>query len=314
MDAPGGRLRDRVAIVTGAGGGLGRAHALALAAAGASVVVNDYGVSVTGDGAHSTCAHRVVQEIEAAGGRAIANAADVGDWAQAEGLVAQAVQAFGRLDILVNNAGILRPRTLVGLARDDVEAVLRVHLIGTFATTHFAAAHWREGAKRFGKRAGRLINTTSASGLFGLGQANYAAAKAGVAALTAIAAEELGRYGVTANAIAPMAMTRMSEGITPPEFSPDHAASLVCWLASDAAAAVSGYIFSVGGGHIGVVERSHTGPSLNKRGIWQPDELDAQLPALLASAAPRPDLMGYRDGDPRPEGLPPLELPRGDSP
>ncbi|MBX3595035.1 SDR family NAD(P)-dependent oxidoreductase [Sphingomonas sp.] len=310
----GTRLLDgRVALVTGAGGGLGRAHALALARHGARLVVNDYGPTIDGAGADAGASAKVADEIVAAGGEAVADTGDVGNWADAEAMIATAIRRFGRLDILVNNAGILRPRTLVGMSEIDAASVIRVHLMGTFATTHFAAMHWRERFKSDGVRGGRLINTTSAAGLFGFAQANYAAAKAGIAALTAVAATELAGYGVTANAIAPVALTRMSEGIAPETHTPDHAAQLVCWLASDRADACTGRVFNIGGGHVSVVDRWHTGPAIDKEGLWTVDQLDAELPALLAAAQPVPDVLGYYPDEPRSALLPTIHVPRGDA-
>ena len=306
------RLAGRVALVTGAGGGLGRSYALALARCGARVIVNDFGPAMDGSGSDPSAADRVVEDIRLAGGQAEANAGDVGSWGEAQAMVAQAIDQFGKLDILVNNAGILRPRTLVGMEERDVADVLRVHLFGSFATTHFAAMHWRDRAKAGGPSGARLINTTSASGLFSAGQANYDAAKAGIAAMTGVAANELAKYGVTANAVAPMALSRMSSGILPARFTPDHSSELVCWLASAAAHAVTGRVFNVGGGHIGVVDRWHTGPSLNRHGLWQMHELDSAITALLARAAPHPDLMGYYPDEVRPPDFPELQLPRGD--
>ena len=308
------RFAGQVAIVTGAGRGIGRLHALALARLGASVVVNDFGGAMNGDGSDPSAAAMVVREITANGGQAIADSGDVGSWKDAETLVGRALEQFGGLDILVNNAGILRPRTLVGMTEEDVASVLRVHLFGTFATTHFAAVHWRDRFKTQGIEGGRLINTTSASGLFGTGQANYAAAKAGIAAMTAVAAAELGRYGVTANAIAPMAVTRMSTGIAPDNYTPDHAAELVCWLATPAARNFTGHVFTVGGGHISIADRWHTGPSLDKDGLWSLDDLDIAMPGLVAAAALHPDLMGYYPGEARSPRLPDLQLPRPDRP
>src|SRR5881396_3136787 len=205
-------LDGKVAIVTGAGRGIGREHALALAAAGARVVVNDLGATLAGEGADATPAQHVVREIEAAGGVAAANGDDVADFAGAERLVRQALGAYGRLDILVCNAGITRDRMLVNMSEDEWDSVLAVHLKGHFAPTRHAAAHWRERSKAGAEVRGRVINTSSPSGVFGnVGQANYGAAKAGIAAFTVIAAQELGRYGVTVNCIAPNARTRMTE-------------------------------------------------------------------------------------------------------
>ena len=305
------RLNGRVAIVTGAGGGIGRVYALALARQGARVLVNDFGGAMDGSGSHPGSAASVVREIIESGGEAVADAGDVGSWTDAQAMVGRAIDTFGGLDILVNNAGILRPKTIVGMTEQDVSSVLRVHLFGTFATTHFAAAHWRDRFKAKGSTGGRLINTTSASGLFCAGQANYDAAKAGIAAFTGVAASELARYGVTANAIAPMALSRMSTDLLPASFTPEHAAELVCWLATLAADKVTGRVFNVGGGFIGVVNRWHTGPSINKHGVWRMAELDAAIPELVAAAAPHPDLTGYYPEETRPAQLADLRLPRG---
>ena len=207
-----GLLEGKVAIVTGAGRGIGREHALALARAGASVVVNDLGASLAGDGADATPAHDVVAEIEALGARAVADGENVADFEGARRLVEHAVDAFGRLDILVNNAGILRDRMLANMEEAEWDAVIAVHLKGHFAPTRHAAAHWRDRTKAGEEVRGRVINTSSPSGVFGnVGQANYGAAKAGIAMMTIIAAQELGRYGVTVNCIAPNARTRMTE-------------------------------------------------------------------------------------------------------
>src|SRR5438477_2640527 len=207
-------LSGKVASVTGAGRGIGRSHALALAAAGARVVVNDLGAGVAGEGSDAGPAEQVVEEIRAAGGEAVANGENVADFAGAERLVRQAVDELGRLDILVNNAGILRDRMLVNMEEDEWDAVVAVHLKGHFAPTRHAAAHWRERSKTGEEVRARVINTSSPSGVFGnVGQANYGAAKAGIAGFTLIAAQELGRYGVTVNCVAPNARTRMTESI-----------------------------------------------------------------------------------------------------
>src|SRR5881227_2839090 len=194
----------RVVIVTGAGGGLGRAHALAFAAEGARVVVNDIGTSREGEGASPAPAQQVVEEIRAAGGEAVANADDVSDWDGAAGLVRTAVEEFGRLDVLVNNAGFLRDRMLAGMSVEEWDAVIRVHLRGHFCPLRHAAGHWREQSKNGEPVDARIINTSSGAGLMGsVGQGNYSAAKAGIVGLTLVAAAEMGRYGVTVNAIAP---------------------------------------------------------------------------------------------------------------
>ena len=206
------KLTGKVAIVTGAGRGIGRAHALALAEAGAKVVVNDLGAALSGEGHDATPAQQVVAEIERQGGEAVGNGENVADFAGAERMIQQAIDEFGRLDILVNNAGILRDRMLVNMTEDEWDAVIAVHLKGHFAPTRHAAAHWRERAKAGEEVRGRVINTSSPSGVFGnVGQANYGAAKAGIAGFTLIVAQELQRYGVTVNCLAPNARTRMTE-------------------------------------------------------------------------------------------------------
>src|SRR2546422_4724020 len=206
------KLEGKVAVVTGAGRGIGREHAIALAKAGARIVVNDLGASLAGEGADAGPADDVVREIEALGGEAVANGENVADFAGAKRLIDGTVAAFGRLDILVNNAGILRDRMLVNMEEHEWDAVIDVHLKGHFAPTRHAAAHWRERSKAGDHLSARVINTSSPSGVFGnVGQANYGAAKAGIAAFTLIAAQELGRYGVTVNCLAPNARTRMTE-------------------------------------------------------------------------------------------------------
>ena len=205
-------LEGKVAIVTGAGRGIGREHALALARAGAKIVVNDLGAALAGEGHDDTPAQQVVQEIEALGGEAVANGENVADFARRGGWSQQAIDRFGRLDILVNNAGILRDRMLVNMSEHEWDAVIDVHLKGHFAPTRHAAAHWRERSKAGEEVRARVVNTSSPSGVFGnVGQANYGAAKAGIAGFTLIAAQELQRYGVTVNCLAPNARTRMTE-------------------------------------------------------------------------------------------------------
>src|ERR1700733_11185483 len=201
----------RVAIVAGGGRGIGREYCLMLAAEGAKVVVNDLGGSPDGSGADQGPAHDVVAEIKAAGGEAVANGADVSDWDQAKGMIDQAVQAFGKLDVLINNAGILRDRMLVNMTEAEWDAVIQVHLKGTFAPAHHAAAYWRDRSKEIGGSVNaRLINTSSVSGIYGnIGQTNYGAAKMGIAAFTIIASRELRRYGVTVNSITPISLTRL---------------------------------------------------------------------------------------------------------
>ena len=260
----------RIAIVTGAGRGIGREHALSLAAHGARVVVNDLGGARDGSGASAGPAEEVVATIRGTGGEAIVNADDVSDWGGAERLVRQAVDTFGGLDVLVNNAGILRDRMLVNMNEAEWDAVIKVHLKGTFAPAHFAAAYWRDRSKAMGRGVdARHINTTSISGMFGnAGQTNYGAAKAGVAAFTVIAARELTRYGVTVNAVAPGALTRMTEDLSLGQASeadrdamhPRWIAPIVTWLASRESSGVTGRIFEATGRLFAVAEGWHRGP------------------------------------------------------
>jgi NAD(P)-dependent dehydrogenase (short-subunit alcohol dehydrogenase family) len=281
----------RVAIVTGAGRGVGRAYALMLAAQGAKVVVNDLGGATNGIGADLTPAQEVVDEILAAGGEAIVNGSDVSSFEQAKEMVHGAIEAFGGLDILVNNAGILSDRMMVNMTEDDWDAVIKVHLKGTFAPSHHAANYWRTESKAGRQRDARIINTTSASGLFGnIGQANYAAAKAGIASFTLVIARELSRIGVTANAIAPRAQTRMTEnllevsGETLLRRDPEWIAALVTWLASPAAADVTGRVFESWGYGYSVAQGWQHGPITEAK--RDPNEVEAGIRYILA-AAPR---------------------------
>jgi NAD(P)-dependent dehydrogenase (short-subunit alcohol dehydrogenase family) len=259
----------RVAIVTGAGRGLGRAYAIMLAAHGAKVVVNDLGSAPNGAGGDSTPAQEVVDTIRAAGGEAVLNASDVADWAGSKAMVDLAVESFGRLDILINNAGMLRDRMIVNMSEDEWDSVVRVHLKGTFAPTHHAANHWRTLSKAGTAVDARIINTTSHSGLFAnIGQANYAAAKAGVASFSQIAARELSRIGVAVNVICPRANTRLTEGLreyTEEEVErrkPEWIAALVTWLCSEEAKGVSGRVFEAWGFGYGVAESWQHGPMM----------------------------------------------------
>ena len=299
--------KDRVVVITGAARGIGREYALEFARQGAKVVVNDLGGRSDGSGAASEPAMEVVAEIEALGGEAVASFDDVSDWEGAHRMIRTAVERFGGLDVLVNNAGILRDRTLANMSEDDWDAVIRVHLRGTFAPSRHAAAYWRDESKAGRQRAARLINTSSSSGLYGNpGQANYGAAKAGVATMSIIAAQELGRYGVTVNAIYPTAMSRMTEALfaanhfkhveaAPEGFNqldPSNVAPLVAWLGSEASGDITGRVFGVRGGRIGVAEGWRAGPRIEKAGRWDAAELGTLIPALVRQATPNADVSG----------------------
>jgi NAD(P)-dependent dehydrogenase (short-subunit alcohol dehydrogenase family) len=279
-------LTGKVAIVTGAGRGIGRAHALALAEAGAAVIVNDLGAALTGEGHDASPAQEVVAEIESAGGKAAANGENVADFAGAERLVRQAIDDFGRLDILVNNAGILRDRMLVNMTEQEWDAVIAVHLKGHFAPTRHAAAHWRERSKAGDDVRGRVINTSSPSGVFGnIGQANYGAAKAGIAGFTLIVAQELQRYGVTVNCLAPNARTRMTEDTfdmgAPPEgfdpLDPSNMSPLVVALCADDAQHITGQVFHVWGGAINALHGWTSGELFASDDKWNADALLGEL-------------------------------------
>jgi NAD(P)-dependent dehydrogenase (short-subunit alcohol dehydrogenase family) len=279
-------LEGKVAIVTGAGRGIGRAHALALAEAGASVIVNDLGGALSGEGHDDTPAKQVVEEIEAAGGQAAANAENVADFEGAERLVTQAIDDFGRLDILVNNAGILRDRMIVNMTEQEWDAVIAVHLKGHFAPTRHAAAYWRERSKAGDDVKGRVINTSSPSGVFGnIGQANYGAAKAGIAGFTVIVAQELHRYGVTVNCLAPNARTRMTEDTfdmgAPPEgfdpLDPSNMSPLVVALCADEAQNITGQVFHVWGGAINALQGWTSGELFASDEKWNADALLGEL-------------------------------------
>ncbi|HVM57947.1 MAG TPA: SDR family oxidoreductase [Gaiellaceae bacterium] len=279
-------LTGKIAIVTGAGRGIGRAHALALAAAGANVVVNDLGGSLAGEGADLTPAQQVVEEIRAAGGEAVADGENVADFAGAGRLVQHAVDEFGRLDILVNNAGILRDRMLVNMTEDEWDAVINVHLKGHFAPTQHAAASWRERSKAGEEVRARVINTSSPSGVFGnVGQANYGAAKAGIAAFTLIVAQELGRYGVTVNCVAPNARTRMTEDTfdmgEAPEghdpLDPSNISTVVVALSADEAQGITGQVFHIWGSAVNALRGWSSGELFESEEPWQADALLTQL-------------------------------------
>ena len=301
----------RVAIVTGAGRGIGREHALMLARHGAKVVVNDLGGAVDGTGDDRSPAQQVVAEIEADGGEAIANDANVADFESAEQMVRAAVDAFGDLHVVVNNAGILRDRMLTNMSEAEWDAVINVHLKGTFAPSRHAAAYWRERSKAGEPVSGRIINTTSVSGIYGnIGQTNYGAAKAGIASFTNIAALELVRYGVTVNAVAPAALTRMTENLGMGQgseedkeaMSPKWIAPIVTWLASEESAAVTGRVFEASGRVLAVAEGWVRGPSVEP--VDDPTAMGALVESMLAEARANSGMDGQPGGPPQSPSAP----------
>lgn len=293
----------RVVVITGAGRGIGREHARLFAREGASVIVSDVDDS----------AELVAAELQAAGTAAIATTADITSWTGAHDVVALALREFGHLDVVVNNAGILRDRMFVNMSEKEWDDVIDVHLKGSIAITRHAVDSWRARSKAGEKVAGRVIMTSSASGIFGnVGQTNYGAAKAALAAVSVILADELARLDVTVNAIAPVALTRMTEelpgfadaarqaeestGFNP--FDPANISPLVVWLGSTQSAGITGRVFTVMGGEIGVAETWVKGPVITKSGRWEPGELGALIPDLTAQARPNSDMMGNpRTGD-----------------
>lgn len=287
-----GLLDGKIAVVTGAGRGIGRGEALLLAREGAKVVVNDIGASTQGEGSDQTPAEQVVAEIEAAGGEALADYTDVSNFAASEQLIGLAVDRFGRLDILVNNAGILRDRMVFNMSEAEWDAVMAVHLKGTFNCTRHSAAYWRERAKAGEASSGRIVNTSSPSGLYGnVGQSNYGAAKAGIAAFTIIVAQELQRFGVTVNAVSPSARTRMTEeafgnlSAAPNEgfdaLAPENIAPIVAYLASDDAAGITGQVFGVRGASISLLQGWTPTNTIEKQSAWQPSELVNEIESLI---------------------------------
>ena len=298
----------RIVIVTGAGRGIGREEALEFARHGARLVVNDVGVARDGTGGDATPAQEVVDEIKQLGAEAVANYDDVSDFDGAKRLVQTAIDTFGGLDVLVNNAGILRDRMLVNMTIDEWDAVIKVHLRGTFATSHHAANYWRDKSKAGEPVDARLINTSSSSGIYGnVGQTNYGAAKAGIASFSIIAAMELERYGVAVNAIAPAAPTRMTEDLVrwsgddadKPAWDPrdpGNIAPLVVWLGSTQARGITGRVFNVKGGYVSVAEGWVAGPAEDKGARWEPEELGEVIPRLVADARPNSDTSGTTPG------------------
>jgi NAD(P)-dependent dehydrogenase (short-subunit alcohol dehydrogenase family) len=290
---PVGALDGRVAIVTGAGRGIGREHALLFASEGAKVVVNDFGGAVDGSGADSP-AGGVVEEIRSSGGRAIANGEDVSDWDGGRRLVEAAIEEYGDLHVLVNNAGILRDRVLVNMTEDEWDSVVKVHMKGHFVPTRHAAAWWRQQAKQGRELNVSVVNTSSTSGLLGNpGQANYGAAKAGIAAFTVIAAQELSRYGVRVNAIAPAARTRMTEstpglseivGVPKDEsafdvWDPANVSPLVAYLATESCS-LTGKVFFIQGGRVRLFQSWAMNEGLAGTGRWTIEDLARELPGI----------------------------------
>ncbi|WP_282701968.1 SDR family oxidoreductase [Streptomyces sp. CC219B] len=293
----------RVVAVTGAGRGLGRAHALAFAAEGARLVVNDLGTGLDGTPDPDSPAAQVAEEIRAAGGQAVPHGGDIATTDGAASLVRTALETYGRLDTLVNNAGFLRDRMLVNLDEDDWDAVVRVHLTGHFLPLKHAAAHWRAEAKAGRPPVARIVNTSSGAGLLGsVGQANYSAAKAGILALTLVAAAELARYGVQVNAIAPAARTRMTEQVfaesmTAPDtgfdpMSPHNVSPLVVWLGSEASAGVTGRVFEAEGGRITVMNGWRRGPTAEKHARWTPQDAGKTARKLTEQTDPPEPVYG----------------------
>ncbi|MEY2567469.1 MAG: hypothetical protein QOE35_1998 [Actinomycetota bacterium] len=289
----GGMCEDRVAVVTGAGRGIGREYALMLASEGAKVVVNDLGGDRDGSGADLSPAQQVVKEIEALGGEAVVNGGDVSDFTAAKQMIDQAIDTFGGLDVVVNNAGILRDRMLVNMTEEEWDAVIQVHLKGTFAPSRHAAAYWRDRAKAGQENRARIINTTSVSGIYGNpGQTNYGAAKQGIAGFTFIASLELARYGVTVNAIAPGALTRLTADLGSTKITDEHreamsprwVAPLCTWLASEQSEGVTGRVFEATGQVLAVAEGWHRGPVA--KAVDDPAAVDETMRELLSRARP----------------------------
>lgn len=292
-----GILDNRVVIITGAGGGLGAAHARVFASEGACVLVNDI---------NRDAAQRVVDEIITAGGRAVINTSDITHYADSENAVRQAVETYGDLHVVLNNAGVNRDRMFASMTEAEWDTIMAVHLKGHFCISSHAVHYWRDQSKAGHKVDARIINTTSGAGLQGsIGQSNYAAAKAGIAALTLNQAAELRRYGITANAVAPAARTGMTTAVesmasrmAPPTdgsfdyWAPENVSSLLAWLASEAAAHVSGRVFETEGGKISIADGWRTTAGVDKGARWMPAEVGEAMQALLAAENPAQPVYG----------------------
>jgi len=298
-----GICEGRIVVITGAGNGLGRSYALAFAREGAKVVVNDLGVSLGGEGRDTATAQKVVDEIKAFGGEAVANGDDVADFEGAKRIIQTAVDTFGGLDVVVNNAGIVRDRMFVSCTPEEWDAVLRVHLRGHFSVSSHAVSFWRAQQKAGARVDARIINTSSGAGLQGsIGQSAYAAAKGGIASLTLVQAAELARYGITANALAPAARTRMTEGAFADKMKrpvegfdvqdPDNIAPTVVWLGSADSAGVTGCVFDIEGGRITIADGWNDGPTFDKHAKWDPREIGPVVADLLAQRRPQKKVWG----------------------
>ncbi|MFV2039553.1 MAG: SDR family NAD(P)-dependent oxidoreductase [Acidimicrobiales bacterium] len=298
-------VEGKVALVTGAGRGIGREHALMLASHGAKVIVNDLGGDSSGAGEDTTPAQSVVAEIQAMGGEAAVNGGNVADFGAAKEMIDQAVDTFGDINIVINNAGILRDRMVFSLSESDWDSIMAVHLKGTFGPTHHAAVYWRNKAKAGEETYGRIINTSSPSGIYGnIGQTNYGAAKAGIAAFTVICSMELAKYNVTVNALAPAALSRMTEALMGgadnltedqrEAMSPRWISLIATWLSSAEAAHVTGRIFDVRGDQLGIAEGWRLGPVATQPD--DPQDLGPIVADLMANAAPNADMAGKPTG------------------